>query len=175
MKKLGIAVAVSAMFVAGATHANEDMTTWTLAGSVLSSVQTNLADLYADSTLTGSVSGIQKFDWRFISNDEVPFDDYGTFSLNGSPTMLASVSTVGDYTIGPWQTYTFATAFTGTLEFGVSNGGFPMSGWDDPDYASQLQIRNVTAVPEPETFAMMLTGLGLMGLVAGRRKRRAAG
>lgn len=31
---------------------------------------------------------------------------------------------------------------------------------------------NVVAVPEPETYAMMLAGLGLMGFVARRRKQR---
>ena len=31
----------------------------------------------------------------------------------------------------------------------------------------------VTAVPEPETFAMMLAGLGLMGTIAMRRKNKA--
>ena len=31
---------------------------------------------------------------------------------------------------------------------------------------------NVVAVPEPETYAMMLAGLGLMGLVARRRKQQ---
>jgi hypothetical protein len=30
----------------------------------------------------------------------------------------------------------------------------------------------IAAVPEPETYAMMLAGLGLMGLVARRRKNR---
>jgi hypothetical protein len=32
----------------------------------------------------------------------------------------------------------------------------------------------ISAVPEPETYAMLLTGLGLMGFVARRRKQRAA-
>jgi hypothetical protein len=31
-----------------------------------------------------------------------------------------------------------------------------------------------TSVPEPETYAMLLAGLGLMGFVARRRKQRAA-
>ncbi len=29
---------------------------------------------------------------------------------------------------------------------------------------------NVTAVPEPETYAMLLAGLGLVGAIARRRK-----
>ena len=33
---------------------------------------------------------------------------------------------------------------------------------------------NVAAVPEPESYAMMLTGLGLLGLAARRRKQQAA-
>jgi hypothetical protein len=32
----------------------------------------------------------------------------------------------------------------------------------------------VTAVPEPETYAMLLAGLGLMGAIARRRKDKAA-
>jgi hypothetical protein len=30
----------------------------------------------------------------------------------------------------------------------------------------------VTAVPEPETYAMLLAGLGLMGTIARRRKSK---
>ena len=35
-------------------------------------------------------------------------------------------------------------------------------------------VVDVTAVPEPESYAMMLAGLGLMGLVGRRRKQKAA-
>jgi hypothetical protein len=55
-----------------------------------------------------------------------------------------------------------ATCMTGTSEAGYglvgSMGGYPAS-------------QNITvAVPEPETYALFLTGLGLMGFVARRRK-----
>lgn len=39
---------------------------------------------------------------------------------------------------------------------------------------STLDIGSVPAVPEPETYAMMLAGLGLMGAIARRRKAKTA-
>jgi len=35
-------------------------------------------------------------------------------------------------------------------------------------------VAAVAAVPEPETYAMMLAGLGLLGYMARRRKQQAA-
>ncbi len=40
-------------------------------------------------------------------------------------------------------------------------------------YGGSLDNVVVTSVPEPETFAMLLAGLGLMGAVARRRKQAA--
>ncbi len=39
---------------------------------------------------------------------------------------------------------------------------------------SQDQLYMVTAVPEPQTYALMLAGLGLIGTIARRRKSKAA-
>jgi hypothetical protein len=39
---------------------------------------------------------------------------------------------------------------------------------------AQDQIYMVSSVPEPETYAMMLAGLGLMGTIARRRKIKTA-
>jgi hypothetical protein len=35
-------------------------------------------------------------------------------------------------------------------------------------------VRNVTPVPEPETYAMLLAGLGLIGAAVKRRKAKQA-
>jgi len=39
---------------------------------------------------------------------------------------------------------------------------------------SHAALYTVTAVPEPETYAMLLAGLGLTGLIARRRKVKVA-
>ena len=46
----------------------------------------------------------------------------------------------------------------------------------DTQYTSQLRVDNiaVSAVPEPETYALMLAGLGLIGGYVGRRQKKAA-
>jgi hypothetical protein len=37
-----------------------------------------------------------------------------------------------------------------------------------------LTVGSITAVPEPETYAMLLAGLGLLGFAARRRKQKEA-
>jgi hypothetical protein len=57
----------------------------------------------------------------------------------------------------------------------MNDGGaaFPLRAWIDFDPASATFGQfNVAAVPEPETYAMLLAGLGLMGAIAARRRQR---
>ncbi len=66
------------------------------------------------------------------------------------------------YTI-PWSNPVFtdaAQAYTPLGAVDYFNGNYNAANW------------HVAAVPEPETYAMMLAGLGLMGVVARRRKRK---
>ncbi|MES2840075.1 MAG: PEP-CTERM sorting domain-containing protein [Pseudomonadota bacterium] len=65
--------------------------------------------------------------------------------------------------------------------FGIGNAylsTIPGQGWQLPFGGSgflSLQYTAITApVPEPETYAMLLAGLGLMGAVARRRKNQSA-
>lgn len=43
---------------------------------------------------------------------------------------------------------------------------------NEAGFGSKVGITSVTAVPEPETYAMMLAGLGLIGAIARRRQRK---
>jgi len=67
--------------------------------------------------------------------------------------------------------------FTGTLAVGDSaNAGFHLSAFDPGvgnTYTFTItQTPTVSPIPEPETYAMLLAGLGLMGFMARRRSTR---
>lgn len=55
---------------------------------------------------------------------------------------------------------------------GFGFGGAP-GAYDDNDgsYRIRIGINQVPAIPEPETYALMLAGLGVLGAVARRRRR----
>ena len=52
-----------------------------------------------------------------------------------------------------------------------ADAGF-IAGWGSGNYRVEISGHGVSAVPEPETWAMMLAGLGVMGAVARRRKQQ---
>lgn len=87
------------------------------------------------------------------------FGDLGsiTASLNNN-AFTASATQPGVFTLAP--VYLGAGPLTLTVSGIVSSGG--------GSYGGNI---NVLAVPEPETYAMMLGGLGLLGFMARRRKK----
>lgn len=167
LKKIGYTLAiVGALATSSVNAALLDLTTFIptvgISGGVTTS--TNFATLTANSTLGSNVSGVSSFDWFFQANDYLPYNDYG-YMTNGSFNSLSNVATVGNYGNSGWNTFIFGSAYTGYLEFGVIN-------LLDNALSSQLHIQNVvTAVPEPETYAMLLAGLSLLGFSARRRNK----
>lgn len=129
------------------------------------SVSANMASIGGVAALSGRVTGLSSFEWQFTDSSNL--DGFSSFSLTplGSPTSIVNLA--ADSTVG-FQTYSFATPFSGVIRFAVDS--------HDVNTQATLELRNVmvSAVPEPETYAMLLAGLGLLGLVA-RRKTGGAG
>ena len=85
---------------------------------------------------------------------------------NLSNNVLANVAGSGSGNV--WQQYTSNVLLTGNTRLTFSAIG------KSDSYGGSLDNVSVTAVPEPETYAMMLAGLALMGTIARRRKNKAA-
>lgn len=86
--------------------------------------------------------------------------DTGIFFSNGAtPLANLSIGLIGqNMTIGG-TTYDYVLGYNDSAGNATS-----LSDWDD-------MVIGVSMVPEPEIYAMMVAGLGLMGFVARRRQR----
>ena len=73
-------------------------------------------------------------------------------------------------TSGNTEAIVMATSWLNTLSTGAS-GGYSLTVLASATHQDQLMA---TPVPEPETYMMLLAGLGLMGFVARRRRQGAA-
>jgi hypothetical protein len=78
------------------------------------------------------------------------------------------VGTVNNSVGGNWQTVSYTLLGTGNIE-ALS---FRAIGTSDSLGTSLDAVSLTAAVPEPETYAMLLAGLGLVGFAARRRKQK---
>jgi hypothetical protein len=111
--------------------------------------------------------------------------DFGDVTQATGPQV--SLSALHDFGSGTATSFTYSgsEAFLGNWQAGhrvitsnifVGAHGRYASGIEDLNVSSQrdrlsAQATIMQAVPEPETYAMMLIGLGLLGVVARRRKQ----
>ena len=117
------------------------------------------------------------------------FDGAGAFNFGDGSTFIPNQIDVTGVLAGGGTVYQSflidkSTGANGSLNFtsyAFSSGfnnlvsvRFSSSGSDIPDYngfsVDNINATAVTAVPEAETYAMLLAGLGMMGVVARRRK-----
>lgn len=123
------------------------------------------------SSFTGEVTG---FSLTFFG-DAIVGNFTHTFSnLSGLVYDIGS-GFIGDGNTGAVEG--MASNWHGTSGFDFASGLGPTSGWGGRAIniatggtSTSAQLISVTSVPEPETYAMLLAGLGVMGAVARRRK-----
>jgi hypothetical protein len=107
-------------------------------------------------------TGTSKYSYSLTSGgvaDTGTFSSLGSSSFSGGRTWL--------YDVDPWENSRLsAGTYTFTYDARVLKGGTA---------GISLYASVPTApVPEPETYAMLLAGLGLMGAIAKRRKDKQA-
>lgn len=129
---------------------------------------------FVDNTLSGLFT--ETYTFTALSSGTYSFLNYGSDTITGFTGNLFDVTastSVGNFQTTytgnvNWDTYTVAGAFNLTQghQYAFSFSG-NATGVSSPNYHG-----TVTApVPEPETFAMLLAGLGLIGAVTRRRNK----
>lgn len=119
-------------------------------------------------------------DWRNISNfyhvDFGATSPYVTVGENIAIVLHTDSTTggwglKGDYSssiYGNRETYAYGASFE---KGNAGNSWIPTPSIGPVDFGFRTYV-DVAPVPEPETYAMMLAGLGLLGFVARRRKQQ---
>ena len=97
----------------------------------------------------------------------------GTFAADNSAVAFLNGNQIGTSNdFSQWSSFTsqpgFFVAGVNTLDFQVANQGGPTG--LRVEFTASDATQSVAAVPEPETYAMLLGGLGALGFVARRRK-----
>ncbi len=139
--------------------------------------------------IVGGINPIDTFTLNFSSVvDNFSFDRVGNIAAyspsgttkgpwsatayDASNNILGSVGEgyIGTYADVPTQTFTLAD--TGIAYIAFTGNSYNFAGTNLP-VMDNLSF-TTSPVPEPETYAMMLVGLGLLGFMARRRKRKEA-
>ncbi|MEQ1600453.1 MAG: DUF839 domain-containing protein [Methylophilaceae bacterium] len=142
---------------------------------------TNELSLFADSNTIDLATGLA-VGAGFKSADNIAIDANGNVYIiedrNGSTDddiwFAKDINHDGDLTdagegIARWASNGIdGSEFTG-LYFSKTNPNLAFVNIQHPNGGNDLTM-SITAVPEPETYAMLLAGLGLMGFIARRRK-----
>ena len=124
-----------------------------------SGILSNTGPLFA--SISGPISaGMLDFSFKDLTTGST-VNNGGNASSNG----FASYSILGSFAGSSFTPYTMGGAYQLVLGF---NDGLRV----DADYDDLVVGFNVAAIPEPETYALMLAGLGALGFIGRRRQKK---
>lgn len=117
-------------------------------------------------TIATTAGGTYALSFAYSGRPDTPGGASSLMNVYWGSTLLTPTALVGN-TGGTWQTYNQnLTALGASTVLRFESIG-PVSA---PTYGSYLDnVSVMAAVPEPETYAMMLLGLGLLGFMARRK------
>lgn len=110
-----------------------------------------------------------------VSGSNVSFGSHGYTNFGSGNQVLFNLAEATTVSVGSLYGSLLAPNATVLAGYGHIEGQVVVNNW-----TTSVQVNNVpfvgslpvTAVPEPETYAMFLAGLGIMGVVARRRKQK---
>ena len=124
-----------------------------------------------DATANGTYIWTLSFDLSGYNPATASFS--GRFAADNSATVSLNGTQIGTSAgFGSFSSFAASSGFVSglnTLSFVVTN--LKQNGGNPTGLRAEFLASSVTAVPEPETYAMLLAGLALMGAVARRRKQ----
>lgn len=163
-------------FDTGAVHGNELRFDLSLAATTTNGGTTATGPFTMVSSL-----GLGHYGDSIVGNYDLAFVASSSFSFAGGGLIVDFMNTNGavNDNLGTqnlvWSSnnpYTVRRYFNGTSVGDMSNASFG----DGTEVVGNMRIitNNVAPIPEPETYAMMLAGLGMLGFMARRRKLKAS-
>nr|WP_316644031.1 FxDxF family PEP-CTERM protein [uncultured Roseateles sp.] len=162
-----VAVAVSTGALADTTFNLGNLVGPTPIGDMVSGLFTDSYDFSVAAASKGAVVAFNT--WYDITPPGITLGKISSFSgmLDGTPLAFSSISTP----ISPGVNQEIQTLAASTVPLAAGMHTLTIAGAADFSSAYTGSIK-VTPVPEPETWALMLAGLGALGTLAYRRRAR---
>jgi hypothetical protein len=197
MKKLSVALAASALFATGSAHADLDYLSntgfgatngWTATVQTFTSTidQGLLGFSFMGASSAQSVYTFNLYDWSTSGDHTALFSSAQSWNAGLNSIDGINLSLLAGHVYAAEVNYGSMTSggmlyggdvYSGGNGFWSESGGGNQASYayfPNLDTAFAVRYGTISPVPEPQTYAMMLAGLGLIGFIAYRRKSDAS-
>lgn len=159
---LGLSSAMATTFAQGSGAGSQSFSAGVL-GDIWSFVHADIAGVFTD-TISFNLPQAANFGFTSLTHYMGMWSDITSFSisLDGAALDVASYFSTVEVAAGQMV---LADGLHQLVISGVGSGAMPINGG-----SYQLQM-SATPVPEPESWALLLGGLGLVGLMTRRREQ----